>query len=57
MRDVVLMEPQDLKKKFPWMSTDGLALGSLGLKGEGTQGADPSLSLIIRIYYLLLRLR
>ena len=33
--DVVLLGPEELRARFPWMSTDGVALGSLGLSGEG----------------------
>ena len=33
--DVVLLEPAALQARFPWLCTDGLALGSLGLSGEG----------------------
>ncbi|MES2048754.1 MAG: FAD-dependent oxidoreductase [Pseudomonadota bacterium] len=33
--DVRLLEPADLQKKFPWMSTQDLALASFGQSGEG----------------------
>lgn len=33
--DVALLAPDELKARFPWLSTEGLALGSLGLSGEG----------------------
>jgi FAD-dependent oxidoreductase domain-containing protein 1 len=33
--DVVLLAPDELHTRFPWLSTDGVALGSLGLTGEG----------------------
>lgn len=33
--DVALLEPTALKARFPWLCTDGLVLGSLGLSGEG----------------------
>jgi glycine/D-amino acid oxidase-like deaminating enzyme len=33
--DVALLETADLQQRFPWLSTDGIALGSLGLTGEG----------------------
>ena len=33
--DVALLEPQALCERFPWLSDAGLALGSLGLSGEG----------------------
>ena len=32
---VELLEPEGLKQRFPWLSTDGLACGSLGVRGEG----------------------
>ena len=33
--DVALQTPQQLQARFPWLSTVGVALGSLGLSGEG----------------------
>ena len=33
--DVVLLAPAELVARFPWLTTDGVALGSLGLSGEG----------------------
>jgi FAD-dependent oxidoreductase domain-containing protein 1 len=33
--DVELLEPEALQSRFPWLSTDGLAAGCLGLSGEG----------------------
>ncbi len=33
--DVLLLEPQALRERFPWLSGDGIALASLGLSGEG----------------------
>lgn len=33
--DVVLLTPTQLAKRFPWLSTAGVALGSLGRSGEG----------------------
>lgn len=30
-----LMSPEMLKKKFPWLNTDGIALACLGLENEG----------------------
>jgi glycine/D-amino acid oxidase-like deaminating enzyme len=33
--DVALLSPADLGERFPWLATDGIALGSLGLSGEG----------------------
>ena len=34
--DVALLDPAELRHRFPWLVTDGLALGSLGLSGEGS---------------------
>src|SRR5688572_11111252 len=33
--DVALLDPAALAARFPWLSTGDLALGSLGLSGEG----------------------
>lgn len=33
--DVSLLTPADIAKRFPWMSTEGLALGAWGNSGEG----------------------
>ncbi len=33
--DVALLDVPALRARFPWLSTEGLALGSLGLSGEG----------------------
>lgn len=33
--DVALLAPDALAARFPWLSTDGVGLGSLGLAGEG----------------------
>jgi glycine/D-amino acid oxidase-like deaminating enzyme len=33
--DVILLGPADLEARFPWLSLDGVELGSLGLHGEG----------------------
>jgi glycine/D-amino acid oxidase-like deaminating enzyme len=32
---VALLTPAELARRFPWLDTDGVALGSLGLDGEG----------------------
>ena len=37
------MNPENLKIKFPWLNTDGIALGSFGYEGEGW--LDPSMFL------------
>lgn len=33
--DVRLFNPKELRQRFPWLSTSGIALGSFGLSGEG----------------------
>jgi FAD-dependent oxidoreductase domain-containing protein 1 len=33
--DVALLSPTELAARFPWLAVDDLALGSLGLSGEG----------------------
>jgi len=33
--DVALLDPAGLKERFPWLATDGVAAGSLGLSNEG----------------------
>ncbi|MBW8720497.1 MAG: FAD-binding oxidoreductase [Polaromonas sp.] len=33
--DVALLNPAELQQRFPWLQVDDLALGSLGLSGEG----------------------
>ena len=33
--DVRLCDPGELRRRFPWLSTEGIAMGSLGLSGEG----------------------
>jgi FAD-dependent oxidoreductase domain-containing protein 1 len=33
--DVALFNPAELRARFPWLAVDDLALGSLGLSGEG----------------------
>jgi glycine/D-amino acid oxidase-like deaminating enzyme len=33
--DVALLAPAELGERFPWLAVDDLALGSLGLSGEG----------------------
>lgn len=33
--DIALLTPEELAARFPWMSLDGVVLGSLGLTGEG----------------------
>lgn len=38
--DVALCSPEALRARFPWLNTDGIALGALGLSGEGW--FDPS---------------
>jgi glycine/D-amino acid oxidase-like deaminating enzyme len=33
--DVVLLDPGELRRRFPWMNVEDIAIGSLGLSGEG----------------------
>jgi len=33
--DVALLTPDALRERFPWLATDGVTLGSLGLSSEG----------------------
>jgi FAD-dependent oxidoreductase domain-containing protein 1 len=33
--DVELLDPAALRRRFPWLSTEGIALGSHGVAGEG----------------------
>jgi len=33
--NILLLEAAELRARFPWLSTDGVALGSLGIKDEG----------------------
>lgn len=33
--DVALLDPDALRKRFPWLAVDDIVLGSLGLSGEG----------------------
>ncbi len=33
--EIALLEPAALQARFPWLDVQGLALGSLGLRGEG----------------------
>jgi glycine/D-amino acid oxidase-like deaminating enzyme len=33
--EVVLLAPRQIRARFPWLDTTGIALGSLGLRGEG----------------------
>ncbi len=33
--DVVLLDPAQLRERFPWLATGSVAMGSLGLSGEG----------------------
>ena len=33
--DVVLLSPEALRQRFPWLNVDDVAMGSLGLSGEG----------------------
>lgn len=33
--EVLLLQPDEIRARFPWLSTEGIALGALGLRGEG----------------------
>ena len=33
--DIALLHPPELRQRFPWLATDDLTAGSLGLSGEG----------------------
>jgi glycine/D-amino acid oxidase-like deaminating enzyme len=33
--DVVLLQPEEIAARYPWLATADIALGSLGLRGEG----------------------
>jgi FAD-dependent oxidoreductase domain-containing protein 1 len=33
--DVARLDPEALRRRFPWLATDGIAGGALGLSGEG----------------------
>ena len=33
--DVALLGPEDLRQRYPWLNVEDVALGSLGLSGEG----------------------
>ena len=37
--DVVLLEPAELRQRFPWLNVEDVAIGSLGLSGEGWMDA------------------
>jgi sarcosine oxidase len=39
--DIELLDPAGLKRKFPWLNVEGLALGAFGRSGEGWM--DPSI--------------
>ena len=46
--DVALLEPDELKQKFPWLRTDDLGAGTLGRSGEGWFDAYSLLALLRR---------
>jgi len=33
--DIALLDPEALRARFPWLNTEGLALGAFGVSGEG----------------------
>ncbi|HET6565156.1 MAG TPA: FAD-binding oxidoreductase [Xanthomonadales bacterium] len=37
--DVALLEPAEIKQRFPWLNLEDVAIGSLGLSGEGWMDA------------------
>lgn len=43
--DIVLEDPAALERRFPWLATDGIAAGCLGLTGEGWFDAHAYLAL------------
>lgn len=46
--DITLLDPAGLAARYPWMATEGLAAGALGLSGEGWFDAHSLLSLLRR---------
>jgi len=46
--DIALMDPELLKRTFPWLSVEGLAAGALGRSGEGWFDAHMLLQLLRR---------
>jgi FAD-dependent oxidoreductase domain-containing protein 1 len=46
--DVALLDPASLTERFPWISADGVAIGSLGLSGEGWFDAHALLQILRR---------
>jgi FAD-dependent oxidoreductase domain-containing protein 1 len=46
--DIALMDPELLKRAFPWLSVEGLAAGALGRSGEGWFDAHMLLQLLRR---------
>ncbi len=45
--DIALIEPPELSRQFPWLSTEGVAAAGLGLEGEGWFD-PPSLAALLR---------
>jgi FAD-dependent oxidoreductase domain-containing protein 1 len=44
--DIALLDPRSLKARFPWLATDGIALGAFGRSGEGWFDAHLLLDLL-----------
>ncbi len=46
--DIALLDPDELARRFPWLSLSGIAAGALGLTGEGWFDAHTLLELFRR---------
>lgn len=44
--DIALLDPEAMKARFPWISTEGLAAGAFGVTGEGWFDAHSLLDLL-----------
>ncbi|HJU30121.1 MAG TPA: FAD-dependent oxidoreductase, partial [Hyphomicrobiaceae bacterium] len=45
--DIALLDAAEMARRFPWIATDGLAAGALGMSGEGWFD-PPSLAALMR---------